>query len=293
MTAETVLVTGGTRGIGKETARGLARLGATVIIVGRDEERGTAAAAELRKTTRNERVVFFAANLSSQAEVRRLAREVAERFPRVHVLVNNAAVVAPERRTTVDGIEETLAVGHLAPFLLTELLLPTLRGSAPARVINVTSSVVRNAEPALDDLQSERAYHPLTAYGRAKLLNLAWTLDLARRLDGTGVSVFAVDPGIADTGTHRPYPWPAPLTAAMRAAWLALRPWLSTERAARSTIRAASAPELAGHTGLLLDRRGRPVAPPSAAMRDDVRLAVERASRELTRLGTGTDAMGT
>ena len=293
MTAKTVLVTGGTRGIGKETARGLAQLSATVIIVGRDEERGAAAAAELRKTTRNERVVFFAANLSSQAEVRRLAREVAERFPRVHVLVNNVAVVAPERRTTVDGIEQTLAVGHLAPFLLTELLLPTLRGSAPARVINVTSSVVRDAEPALDDLQSERAYHPLTAYGRAKLLNLAWTLDLARRLDGTGVSVFAVDPGIADTGTHRAYPWPAPLKAAMRAAWLVLRPWLSTERAARSTIRAASAPELAGHTGLLLDRRGRPVAPPSAAMRDDVRLAVERASRELTRLGTGTDAMGT
>ena len=284
MTAKTVLVTGGTRGIGKETAGGLARLGASVIIVGRDEERGAAAAAELRERTGNERVVFFAADLSSQAEVGRLAGKIAERFERVHVLVNNAAVVAPERRTTVDGIEETLAVGHLAPFLLTELLLPTLHASAPARVVNVTSSVVHDAEPALDDLQSERAYHPLAAYGRAKLLNLAWTLDLARRLDGSGVSVFAVDPGIADTGTHRAYPWPRPIKATMRGAWLVLRPWLSPERAACSTIRAASAPELEGQTGLLLDRRGRAARPPGAALRDDLRAAVEQASRELVRL---------
>ena len=204
----------------------------------------------------------------------------------MHVLVNNAAVVAPERQTTVDGIEETLAVGHLAPFLLTELLLPTLHASAPARVVNVTSSVVHDAEPALGDLQSERAYHPLAAYGRAKLLNLAWTLDLARRLDGSGVSVFAVDPGIADTGTHRAYPWPSPIKATMRGAWLVLRPWLSPERAARSTIRAASAPELEGQTGLLLDRSGRAVRPPAAALRDDLGAAVEQASRELVGLDT-------
>ena len=219
MTAKTALVTGGTRGIGKETARALARLGATVIIVGRDEERGAAAAAELRETMRNERVVFFPADLSSQAEVRALAGNVVERFTRVDILVNNAAIVAAERRTTVDGIEETLAVGHLATFLLTELLLPTLLESTPARVVNVTSGVVRKAELALDDVQSARAYHPLTAYRRTKLLNLAWTLHLARRLERTDVSVFAVDPGVADTGTHRAYPWPAPIKAVMRGAW--------------------------------------------------------------------------
>ena len=290
MTAKTALVTGGTRGIGKETARALARLGATVIIVGRDEKRGTTAAAELGETTGNERVVFFAADLASQAEVRRLAGEVAERYLRVDVLVNNAAVVAPTRRTTVDAIEETLAVDHLASFLLTELLLPTLRRSAPARVVNVTSGVVGNAEPALDDLQCERGYHPLKAYGRAKLMNLAWTLDLARRLDGSGVSVYAVDPGIADTGTHRAYPWAPPVKAGMRVAWLVLRPWLSTERAAGSAIRAASAPELAGRTGLLLDRRGRPIEPPAAAVRADVRLAVDRVSRELTGLDSSTSS---
>ena len=200
--------------------------------------------------------------------------------------MNNAAVVCGHPRTPIDGIEETLAVGHLAPFLLTELLLPTLRASAPARVVNVTSGVVHEAELALDGLQSERAYHPLTAYGRAKLLNLAWTLDLARRLDGTGVSVFAVDPGVADTGTHRAYPWPAPMKAVMRGAWLVLRPWLSTERAARSTIRAASASDLDGQTGLLLDRSGRPVEPPAVAIRDDVRAAVEQASRAFVGLDT-------
>ena len=112
---KTAVVTGGTRGIGKETARDLARLGATVVIVGRDEVRGAAAAAELRETTRNERVVFVPSDLSSQADVRRLAQTLADRYERLHVLVNNAAVVRARRQTTVDGIEETLAVCHLAP----------------------------------------------------------------------------------------------------------------------------------------------------------------------------------
>ena len=283
---KTAVVTGGTRGIGKETARDLARLGATVVIVGRDEVRGAAAAAELRETTRNERVVFVPSDLSSQADVRRLAQTLADRYERLHVLVNNAAVVRAQRQTTVDGIEETLAVCHLAPFLLTELLLPLLRRSAPARIVNVTSGVVHHAELGLDDVQSERGYHALRAYGRAKLMNLAWTFDLVRRVNGSGVSVFAVDPGIADTGTHRAYPWPAPIKVAMRGAWGVLRPWFSTERAARSAIRAASAAELDGHTGLLLDRRGRPVEPPAAAFREAVQLAVDQASRELTGLVT-------
>ena len=182
MKAQTILITGGTRGIGKETARGLARQGATVLIVGRDEARGAAATAELRRSTGNDQIVFSPADLSSLAEVRRLASEVATRFEHIHVLVNNAAVVRGQRRTTTDGNEETLAVGHLAPFLLTELLLPTLRRSAPARIVNVTSGAVERAQPSLDDIQSERAYHPLAAYSRTKLANLAWTLNLAKRL---------------------------------------------------------------------------------------------------------------
>ena len=282
---KTVVVTGGTRGIGKETATGLARLGATVALVGRDEARGAAAAAEIRAATANENVVFLQADLSSLADVRRLAAEVTARFERVHVLVNNAAVVRAARRLTADGFEETLAVGHLAPVLLTELLLPTLQRSAPARVVNVSSGVVHRAKPDLDDLQSERTFHPLAAYGRAKLLNLSWTLELARRLEGTGVSVVAVDPGVADTGTHRDYPRPAPIRAIMRLAWLLLRSRLSVERAAQAVIRATSAPEPASESGFLLDRNGQRVDPPSL-VRDR---AVRRTAGEVTRKLVGLD----
>lgn len=243
MTGKTVLVTGGTRGIGKETARAFARLGAIVALVGRDEARGAAAVRELRETTGNGDVLFLPADLSSQAEVRRLAGEVADRFGGLHVLVNNAAVVSARRWETVDRVERTLAVAHLAPFLLTELLLPTRRRSAPSKIVNVSSGAVHQLELSLDDLQRERRFHPLQAYGQAKLMNLVWTLDLARRLEGTGVSVFAVDPGIADTGTHRDYPWPAPVKAIMVLARPLLHRLLRHEKAAFSSIRAASAPE--------------------------------------------------
>ena len=201
------------------------------------------------------------------------------------VLVNNAAIVRAERRLTVDGIEETLAVGHLSPVLLTELLLPTLQRGAPARVVNLTSGVVRHARPALDDLQSERNYRPLASYGLAKVLNLAWSLELARRLEGTGVSVFAVDPGIADTGTHRDYPRPAAMRAVMRLAWLVLRSRLSVERAAEAVVRVASAPELAGQTGLVLDKNGRPIDPPGLVWQGELR----RAAGEVTRSLVGLD----
>ena len=284
MADKTALVTGATRGIGKETARALARLGATVVVVGRDKTRGEQAVADLRATAGNPHVVFLAADLSSQDEIRRLAREVSERFERLDVLVNNAAVMRGERSTTVDGHEETLAVGHAASVLLTELLLPTLALGEPARVVNVTSGAVTRGKVALDDLQSQRTYHPLEAYTRAKLLNLAWTLQLAERLDGEGVSVFAADPGLADTGTHRDYPRPAPMRAVMRLAWLFLGRRLTVERAALSTIRAATAPELDGRTGVLLDPSGRPVEPPRVVTRPDVQRALARANRELVGL---------
>ena len=286
---KTVVVTGGTRGIGKETATGLARLGATVAVVGREPARGAAAAAEIRAVTGNDDVLFLRADLSSLEDVRRLAAEVAARFERVDVLINNAAVVRSERRLTVDGFEETLAVAHLAPVLLTELLLPTLQRSAPSRVVNVSSGVVQRAKSSLDDLQSERRFHPLAAYGRAKLLNLSWTLELARRLEGTGVSVHAVDPGVADTGTHRDYPRPAPVRAIIRLAWLLLRSRPSLERAATAVVRAAAAPELARETALMLDRKGERVNPPSL----DGNAAVRRVAGEVTRERVGLDRRAT
>lgn len=285
MTGKTVIVTGGTRGIGKEIARGLTALGADVVLLGRDRARGEAAATELRGEGSGA-VSFLPVDLSSLSDVRRVADELSSRWDRIDALVNNAAVVRAEREATVDGHEETLAVGHLAPFLLTELLLPTLERSAPSRVVNVSSGGVRRGQVDLDDIQSERGYAPLDAYVRAKVLNLAWTFELARRVEGTGVSVFAVDPGIADTGTHRDYPRPLAVRAIMRVVWLLLGRRFSPARAARSAIVAASAPELEGRTGLLLDRHGEPTGPPEVADRPEV----QRQAVEVTRALVGLPA---
>lgn len=284
LTGRNALVTGGTRGIGKETARALAARGAAVTIVGRDEAHGRTAVGSLREATGNPAVTFLATDLSSLEGTRGLAGEVAGRLGVLHILVNNAAIVSAQRRETVDGYEATLAVGHLAPFLLTELLLPTLRDSAPAHVVNVTSGVVHHAELGLQDPHSRHDYHALSAYGRAKLMNLVWTFDLARRLAGSGVSVFAVDPGVADTGTHRDYPWPAPVRFLR---WL-FRPLLgrllSPERAATSSVVAATSPELDERTGLLLDRGGRPTRPPTIVEEVQIARQVDEFSRRLVGL---------
>ena len=287
MTGKTVVVTGGTRGIGKEIARGLAQLDARLVLLGRNPERGSAVAAELREEAGGD-VSFMPVDLSSVADVRRVGEELTSRFDRLDVLVNNAAVVRGERRTTIDGNEETVAVGHLAPFLLTELLLPTLRHSAPSRIVNVSSGVVRRAELDLTDIQSEREYTPLDAYARAKLLNLVWTFALARRLAETGVSVFAVDPGIADTGTHRDYPRPIGARAMTRLVWLLLGRRFTPARAARSAVRAAAAPELERRARLFLDRNGRPVDPPEPARRP----TLQREVVQLTETLVGVEPSG-
>lgn len=291
MTGKTVVVTGGTRGIGKEIARGLARRDADVVLLGRDVKRGDAAAAELGREGRGD-IAFLPVDLSSLGEVRRIARELASGFDRIDVLINNAAVVRPERCLTIDRHEETLAVGHLAPFLLTEHLLPTLQRSAPARIVNVSSGVVRRADLTLDDIQLEGAYSALDGYGRAKLLNLVWTFELARRVENVGVSVFAVDPGVANTGTHRDYPRPAAVEAMMRAVWLVLGRRFTTERAAQSAIRAACAPDLEGRTGLFLDSHGRPIQPPDVAIRNDAQRDVVQVSQALIRHALGAGAPG-
>jgi NAD(P)-dependent dehydrogenase (short-subunit alcohol dehydrogenase family) len=235
------------------------------VVVGRDETCGAAAAGELATASDHGDVQFLGADLASQQEIRRLAGAVVDRCGTLDILVNNAAVVAATRRQTMDGMEATLAVGHLAPFLLTELLLPVLCSSAPSRIVNVTSGAVRRTELKLDDLQSERDYHPLRAYERAKLMSLIWTFELARRLEGTDVEVSAADPVVADAGTHRHYPWPTPVRTAMVIARPLLHRLLSAQRAAAGSIYAASSPDLNEQTGLLLDRRCRPVDPPAAA----------------------------
>lgn len=250
------LVTGGTGGIGRWTALGLARLGASVVVVGRDRARGEQAVDEIRSESGNPHVQLLTADLSSLAEVRSLAQRFGAMRDRLDILVNNAAAMHAERRETADGFEATLAATHLAPALLTHLLLPRLRESVPARIVNVSSGVHRCVGMRWDDLQSRGGYRGLDVYGRAKLLNLVWTFELARRLRGTGITVVAADPGTAWTAMSQGMT-PAMVPAPLRLAWPLLRHlqrgW-TAEAAARSSIEAATSRELV--SGAWVDPRG-------------------------------------
>jgi retinol dehydrogenase-14 len=197
MAGNTVLITGATGGIGKATAAGLARLGAHVAIIGHDRRRTKTAATEIRAAGGS--VDTFVADLSWQAEVRRLADEVLERLARVDVLVNNVGGYWNTRRTTPDGLEHTFAVNHLAPFLLTNLLLGQLKRSAPARVVTVASNAQRLGRIDFDDLQGERSYSGARAYNQSKLANVLFTNELARRLSPGEVTANALHPGLVST----------------------------------------------------------------------------------------------
>lgn len=250
------LVTGGTGGIGRWTALGLARLGATVVVAGRDRARGEQAVAAIRAESGNPRVQLLTADLSSLDGVRALAERFGAVHDRLDVLVNNAAGMYAERRETADGFEATLATTHLAPALLTHLLLPRLRASVPARIVNVSSGTHRCVGMRWDDLQSRGGYRGLDVYGRAKLLNLMWTYELARRLRGTGITVVAADPGSAWTPMTQSLT-PAMVPTPLRLAWPLLRRLQrgqTAEAAARSSLEAATSRELV--SGAWLDPRG-------------------------------------
>jgi NAD(P)-dependent dehydrogenase (short-subunit alcohol dehydrogenase family) len=199
MAGKAVLVTGSSGGIGKATAAGLAALGARVGITARDRRRAEAAAAEIVDRSGNPAVDVFAADLSVQSEVRRLAAEVLAAYPRLDVLVNNAGGTWAHRHVTPDGLEHTFALNHLAPFLLTNLLLERLRASAPARVVTVSSGAQAMGRIDFDDLQSERRYSGQRAYNASKLANVMFTYELARRLAGTGVTANVLHPGVVRT----------------------------------------------------------------------------------------------
>ncbi len=194
-----VLITGGTSGIGKAAATALAAMGAEVVVAGRNRERGEAAVGEIRRESRSEKVSLMLADLAVQAEVRELADKFKARYDRLDVLVNNAGLIQSRRTETPEGIELTLAVNHLAPFLLTNLLLDLLKSSAPSRIITVASEARRQAEIDLDDLQSERRYRAFAVYGMTKLANILFTYELAERLRETGVVANCVHPGGVNT----------------------------------------------------------------------------------------------
>jgi retinol dehydrogenase 14 len=200
MAGKSVLVTGGTGGIGKATAIGLAVLGARVGITGRDQARTEAAAASIRAAAGSPAVDAFAADMSVQAGVRRLAAQVADTYPRLDVLVNNVGGFWAHRHVTADGLERTFALNHLAPFLLTNLLLARLTASAPARILTVSSGAHARGRIDFGDLQGERNYSGQRAYSQSKLANVMFTYELARRLDGTGVTATVLHPGVVRTG---------------------------------------------------------------------------------------------
>jgi NAD(P)-dependent dehydrogenase (short-subunit alcohol dehydrogenase family) len=244
MTGRTVLVTGATGGIGKATAFGLAAMGAHLAITGRDRGRTEVAAREIRAAGGGP-VDVFVADLSAQAEVRRLAAEVLQRLPRLDVLVNNVGGYWNTRHVTADGLERTFAINHLAPFLLTNLLLDRLAQSSPARVVTVASHAHRMGRIDFDDLQGERSYSGSRAYDQSKLANVLFTYELARRLRGTRVTSNAVHPGMVDTSFGAEDPG-----GIQRLLVPFIRPFMkSPARGAATSIHVASAPELEQVTG--------------------------------------------
>ena len=192
MKGSVCMVTGATSGIGKVTARRLTQLGATVVVVGRSRERSAAAVRQIQQQTGNPSVEFMLADLSSQQDIRQLSEGFKRRYQRLDVLVNNAGAIMFSRQESVDGIEMTLALNHLSYFLLTNLLLEPLQSCEPSRIINVSSSAHKRAQIDFDDLQSLKRYRGFQAYARSKLGNLMFTYELAKRLEGTGITVNAL-----------------------------------------------------------------------------------------------------
>lgn len=238
------LVTGANAGIGLETARGLARMGATVLMLCRDRLRAEAARAELRQELPEARLELVIADLSRLAEVRRAAEEVNARPGPLHVLINNAAVIPRTRELTAEGIERQWAVNHLAPFLLTNLLLDKLRASAPARVVTVSSQVHAGGQLDLEDLQTERGYEPVKVYNKTKLANVLFSHELARRLEGSGVTSNCLHPGVIATNLLSDY---MGRSRALRSILRLTYP--SPERGAETSLHLATAPELEAVSG--------------------------------------------
>ena len=249
MTGKTVLVTGGTGGIGKAAAIGLATIGARVGITGRDRARAKVAAADIARESGNPSVDVFVADMSSQAEVRRLADEVLGAYPRLDVLLNNVGGFWNHRHVTADGLEHTFALNHLAPFLLTDLLLDRLKASAPARIVTVSSGAQSMGKIDFDDLMGEAKYSGSRAYNQSKLANVMFTYELARRLEGTGVTATVLHPGMTSTAFSAEDPALGLLVTIMR-------PFMkSPKRGAETPVYLASSPEAEGLTGQFFANR--------------------------------------
>lgn len=273
MKGRVVLVTGSTDGIGRQTALELARIGATVLLHGRDAARASAALDDIRAATGNESLESYAADFTSQRQVRALADAIRAKHDRLHVLINNAGVFTRRRTLTGDGLETTFAVNHLAPFLLTHLLLDLLKAGAaaagaPSRVITVSSGTHHSGSIEWDNLQGEKQYDGYSAYARSKLANVLFANDLAGRLKGTGVTSNSLHPG-------------AIATKLLRAGWSG--GGASVQHGAATPVYLATAPEVEGVTGqYFVDRQA--VAPSSSARDRKLQAELWRVSEQLVGL---------
>jgi NAD(P)-dependent dehydrogenase (short-subunit alcohol dehydrogenase family) len=277
------LITGSTSGIGEATALSLMERGATVVLIGRNQEKTKSTAERLKAIAPPGRVEFLVADLSIMADVRRVADEVRRRFPRVDLLVNNAGAIFLRRHETAEGLESTFALNYLAYFLLTNLLVDRLVQSAPSRVINVASSghfLCRRVD--FDDLQGRRSYRGFKAYHQSKLAVVMFTYEMARKLEGTGVTVNAVDPGMVDTSIGRNN----------GLAWRVAKPvydrlfrvkYVSAGEGARGVVQLASSIEVRGVTGQYFVQ-GRPEASSPASYDRVAAARLWKVSEALTQL---------
>jgi NAD(P)-dependent dehydrogenase (short-subunit alcohol dehydrogenase family) len=272
-----VLITGATNGIGLAAAEGLAARGAEIAIVARSEARAKEAAERVQAAGSGAPVDVFMADLSRQVDVRRLAADALARYPRLDVLVNNSGAVNAKREVTEDGIELTWAVNHLAPFLLTTLLLDRLRASAPARIVTTSSDAHKPARIPFDDLNAERSYRGFTRYGQTKLANILFTAELGRRLVGTGVTANCFHPGLVATGFNRNN---GPL---MRLGMTVVKPFArSPEKGAETLIWLVDSPEVSDEQGgYFVDKRR--VSPSAAAQDMDAARRLWQASEQQLR----------
>ena len=266
MNGKCCLITGGSDGIGLAAGRELARMGASVVMVGRNEAKTAVAANRITQETGNGSVRYLVADLSSQADVRRLAAEVKEVVPKLDVLVNNAGAAFLSRRRSVDGIEMTFALNHLGYFLLTTLLLDLLSRSSPARIVNVASAAHSSAGSfRLEDLPSPEKGGGFRAYGRSKLCNILFTYELARRLEGPGVTANALHPGLVRTNIARNNG----LLGRMVNFFIGVR-GVDATKGAETVVYLAASPEVEGLTGKYFENRR---AVPSSALSYDTGLA--------------------
>ena len=272
------VVTGATRGIGRATAISLAKLGAQVVIVGRDSARMDEVRREAGRAG-NADVGCVIADFASLASVRRAAGEIAHRWPAIHVLVNNAGINAGRRQVSVDGCELTVAVNHLAPFLLTSLLVPALTTGAPSRIVNVTSVFAHVGVLDVGDIMFERRrYSSTRAYNQSKLATVMFTMELAERLAGSGIAVNCVSPGLVATDLMREHWWFQPRW--LRSLWS--RWLLSPDQAAERVVRVATSGALDGVSGKCFAATLRPVSLPRRARDAAVRGALWDLSASLT-----------